>query len=51
MKGLAEITKDWHKYVHAIVGGPMLAATTAKKQALFAASNRSNSGAYWRNRM
>lgn len=48
MKGVAELTKDWYKYVHAIVGGPMLAAT--KKQALFAAG-RSNSGAYWRNRM
>lgn len=47
-KGLLQITKDWNKYLHGIVGGPMLAAT--KKQALFAAS-RSNSAAYWRNRM
>ena len=50
--GLLQVQKDWNKYRHGIVGGPMLAATTntAKKQALFAAS-RSNSSAYWRNRM
>lgn len=52
MEGLLELTRDWNKYLHGIVGGPQLAATTAtKKQALFAASNRSNSSAYWRNRM
>ena len=51
MEGVLELTKDWSKYLHGVVGGPQLAATTAKKQALFAASNRSNSGAYWRNRM
>lgn len=48
MEGVLELTRDWNKYRHGIVGGPMLAAT--KKQALFAAM-RSNSGAYWRNRM
>lgn len=49
MEGLTKIMADWNKYIHAVVGGPMLAATN-KKQALFAAS-RSNAGAYWRNRM
>ena len=36
MEGLTRIMADWNKYIHAIVGGPMLAAQ--KKQALFAAS-------------
>ena len=47
--GVNKLMSEWQKYIHGIVGGPQLAAV--KKQALFAAANRSNSSAYWRNRM
>jgi hypothetical protein len=49
-QGLIAARNDWNKYLHGIVGGPTLAAQRAQKQALFAQS-RSNSGAYWRNRI
>jgi hypothetical protein len=50
--GYVAARRDWNKYIHAEFPGPRLAPTTptVKKQALFAAS-RSNSSAYWRNRI